>query len=472
MSRERFGTARVAPGLGSAKVAALTLALAYAAFGVQDYLSLRQKLVRDLAMAAEGVALGLAPFVERNDLLGAEAVLRALAARPDVLHAGLLGPDGQLRSRYVREGVVLLPLAPEPSGPPRFTQSRLRVFESVVDGSGRPLGILFVETTTDALGRRALLLTALGAGVVLLGLLLVAWLPGRARALPGGSEPGVQAARPAPPTLVSVAARPPSPSAAPPRAEAAVPTVLVIDDDDETRELLARGLAREGFHVVTAADWEQGLRRAREVGPDLITLDALMPDTDGWTVLRALKDDAEMAHIPVVMTTLVSEGRAVEPRLPEYLLKPLAPERLAAVVGPQRAAEPAVLIVGEDVEARQQLLAALQPHGWLVLEAESAEAAQQLMAGALPDVVLIDYDGALRPGVEFLEALRGNTAWSEIPVVVLSACELRTEERALIEAPGPRVFQKSALSSRELARQIRSLLAGGRELAARRAGAS
>lgn len=467
--------ARRSSGEGTAKAAALTLTAAFAVFTVHDYLSLRQRLARDLAIAAEGLAISLAPFVERGDLQSAAAVLRSVAARPDVLQAGLLGPDGQPRNgRYAREGVDIAPPAPEPSGPPRFVGSRLRVFTGIVDGAGRPLGTLFVETTTEELRRRSFAVAGLGASIALLGLLLAA-LVGRPRATVGAvaSEPGNEPARPAPPALVSAPARAPGTSA-PARADGAVQTVLVIDDDDDTRELLARGLAREGFHVVTAADWEQGLRRAREVRPDLITLDALMPDTDGWAVLRALKEDAEIAQIPVVMTTLVSDRAGAEGRRLDYLLKPLDPERLAAIVGPHVAAgsEASVLVVGGDQALRWQLRAALPPRGWLVLEAESADAALQLMAGALPDVVLIDFDGEDRPGVEFLEALRGQATWSEIPVVVLSASELGPEERAAIEAPAPRVFQKSALSSHELARQIRGLLDGGRERTARRAGAS
>jgi hypothetical protein len=72
-----------------------------------------------------------------------------------------------------------------------------------------------------------------------------------------------------------------------------------------------------------------------------------------------------------------------------------------------------------------------------------------------------------------MAALRGQAAWSGIPIVALSARELAPEERAALEGRSARVFQKSALSSHELARQIRGLLAGGRPPApARRADAS
>jgi CheY-like chemotaxis protein len=258
--------------------------------------------------------------------------------------------------------------------------------------------------------------------------------------------------------------------------EPAPTTVLVIDGHDESRELLARGLAREGVHVITAADWEQGLRRARDVRPDLITLDALLPESDAWAMLRALKEDAETAHIPVIMTTLQNERTdAEEPSSHECLPLPVEPARLLGALGRHRAGDgdASVLLVVEDAALRSDLAEMLGGHGWMVMEAEGPRLGLQLLAGALPDVVVLHLDVPGRQGAEFLAALRGQPSWSGIPVVALSARELSGEERSALEGRAARVFQKSALSSHELARQIQGLLAGGRGAApARRADAS
>jgi len=101
-------------------------------------------------------------------------------------------------------------------------------------------------------------------------------------------------------------------------------TVLVIDDDQNARDLMARGLTKEGFHVVTAGGGEEGLRLAREVHPDVITLDVLMPGMDGWAVLRDLKSDEEVSRIPVIMITMVDDkemGHALGAA--DYLPKPI-----------------------------------------------------------------------------------------------------------------------------------------------------
>jgi CheY-like chemotaxis protein len=98
---------------------------------------------------------------------------------------------------------------------------------------------------------------------------------------------------------------------------------------------------------VAAADGEEGLRFARELQPDVITLDILMPGMDGWSVLAALKADAALAEIPVVMLTMLDDrnlGYALGAA--DYLTKPIDRERLVAVLGRYRPDLP-VLVVDE-----------------------------------------------------------------------------------------------------------------------------
>ena len=83
--------------------------------------------------------------------------------------------------------------------------------------------------------------------------------------------------------------------------------VLVIDDDQTARELIANHLRGAGFFVVTAAGGREGLKRAEELHPIAITLDVLMPDLDGWTVLAALRGNPDLADIPVVMATITDD---------------------------------------------------------------------------------------------------------------------------------------------------------------------
>ena len=102
-------------------------------------------------------------------------------------------------------------------------------------------------------------------------------------------------------------------------------TVLVIEDDPATRDLLKRFLSKDGFRVKTVAEGEEGLRLARELQPDVITLDVMMSGLDGWAVLTELKADPDLADIPVVMLTFVDNknlGYALGAS--DYLTKPIS----------------------------------------------------------------------------------------------------------------------------------------------------
>lgn len=100
--------------------------------------------------------------------------------------------------------------------------------------------------------------------------------------------------------------------------------VLVIDDDPMICKVLTHHLGQEGFMVEAALGGKEGQRLAREIIPDIILLDVLMPDVDGWDVLRVLKADSTLCDIPVIMLTVADEkNRAIQLGAADYLVKPI-----------------------------------------------------------------------------------------------------------------------------------------------------
>ncbi|GAB2917978.1 response regulator transcription factor [Nonomuraea fastidiosa] len=112
--------------------------------------------------------------------------------------------------------------------------------------------------------------------------------------------------------------------------------VLVVDDDEVIRQLIAVNLNLEGFEVVTATDGQDCLDRVLDVMPDVITLDVMMPHLDGWTTAQRLRTDEATRHIKVVLITaraqdddkLRGKGIGVD----AYLTKPFDPAELIQVV--------------------------------------------------------------------------------------------------------------------------------------------
>ena len=132
-------------------------------------------------------------------------------------------------------------------------------------------------------------------------------------------------------------------------------TILVIDDDASVRDLMSRFLGKMGFHVVAAANGEEGLRLARQVRPLVITLDVVMPDCDGWTILKRLKSDTTLADIPVIMVTIVdNEAMGVDLGASNYLIKPVDRDRLAVLIEKHRASRPSTVARTTVASSKQQ----------------------------------------------------------------------------------------------------------------------
>ena len=130
--------------------------------------------------------------------------------------------------------------------------------------------------------------------------------------------------------------------------------VLVIDDDATARELISDHLKAGGFSVVTAAGGVEGIKLAKELQPTAITLDVMMPDLDGWSVLAALRQNPELADIPVIMVSIVDDKRrGIALGAAGYLTKPIDRERLHRLIrrfqAPSRRTR--VLMVEDDASS-------------------------------------------------------------------------------------------------------------------------
>ena len=114
------------------------------------------------------------------------------------------------------------------------------------------------------------------------------------------------------------------------------PVVLVADDDDDIRDLVAFRLDRAGYEVLRAGDGQEALDLAREHRPDLAVLDVMMPKLTGYDVTRELRADAATSRIPVILLTArVQEAdvaRGFEAGADDYVKKPFSPQELKARV--------------------------------------------------------------------------------------------------------------------------------------------
>jgi GAF domain-containing protein/CheY-like chemotaxis protein len=226
---------------------------------------------------------------------------------------------------------------------------------------------------------------------------------------------------------------------------AQAPRILVVDDDPTVRELVARHLERAGFAVTTAKGGQDGLRLARELRPAAVTLDIMMPDIDGWTVLAAMKGDPALSHIPVVLMTIVEEkNRGYALGAADYLVKPVDRGKLVAALRHICGASAGrVLLIDDDDVVRRGVRLALEPIGWHVTEAENGRIALDALATSRPDVIILDLMMPRMNGFEFLDEMRARAEWRDIPVVIITAKDLTEADRNRLNGGVEHIIQKS-----------------------------
>ena len=237
--------------------------------------------------------------------------------------------------------------------------------------------------------------------------------------------------------------------------------VLVIDDDATARELISDQLKAEGFSVVTAAGGLEGLRRAKELRPIAITLDVMMPDLDGWSVLAALRQDAELAEIPVIMVTIVDEHRrGIALGAAGYLTKPIDRERLHQLVGRFRASTPParVLLVEDDPVQRDRVGTWLADQQWVVQEAANGREALARLQEEVPDVILLDLMMPEMDGFAVVAAMQKEARWRNIPVIVITARDLNANDRERSNSGVQSILVKEMFRPAELVERIRRLV--------------
>jgi PAS domain S-box-containing protein len=238
--------------------------------------------------------------------------------------------------------------------------------------------------------------------------------------------------------------------------------VLVIDDDPVQRDLMQRFLRKEGFCVRTADGGEAGLRMARQIKPVAITLDVMMPDRDGWSVLAELKADPGLRDVPVIMVTMVDDPeRGFTLGVAEYATKPVDRQRLSHILKKYTCANPPcpVLIVENDSATRAITRGVLEKEGWKVSEASNGRAALEQMAQERPSLILLDLVMPEMDGFEFADRVREHPEWSTIPIVVLTGKDLSEQERERLSGSVETILFKADDSREALLDQVRDLVA-------------
>jgi signal transduction histidine kinase/CheY-like chemotaxis protein len=242
-------------------------------------------------------------------------------------------------------------------------------------------------------------------------------------------------------------------------------TVLVIDEDPAEGDLLARALGKDGFRVLGAQSGEQGLALAAQWLPDVILLDVMVADPDGWSVLERLKQDEQLMHIPVIINSMADErSTAFILGATDYLIKPSERDELADAIKRcvRKDEGQPVLIIDDDVEVRRLVRYVLENEGWTTQEVTDGYLALMRVAERAPALIVLDLHMPRMDGFAFLDELNKKREWRAIPVVALTAAELSAAEQQRLHGKVDVIIEKGPHSTDKLLEHARHFLRDGK----------
>jgi len=239
-------------------------------------------------------------------------------------------------------------------------------------------------------------------------------------------------------------------------------TILVVEDDRHSANLLSLYLEGAGFSVVVARDGVEGLELARRLQPRGVLLDIRLPRLDGWDLLARLKADPATVGVPVIIVSMLDErGKGFALGAAEFLVKPVGREEVLEALArctPASGDRRTVVVIDDDPVDLDLVEAVLAPEGYSVLRAAGGEEGVQLVRRERPAVVLLDL---LMPGVDgfaVVERLRADPATAGIPIVVLTSKTMTSADRERLGGQISYLAQKGDFGRAELVELVAHLV--------------
>jgi len=243
--------------------------------------------------------------------------------------------------------------------------------------------------------------------------------------------------------------------------------VLVIDDDKNSNELLSIVLREAGFSVASLYSGKNALNVSKKLKPDMITLDILLPDTNGWLVLRQLKNDPLTASIPVLIISVTNNNELGIALGATYsFAKPVKRAELAdslkELTSRLRLENPGVLIIDDDENTLELLNSMIEPEGFEVTRAHGGkEGMQKLFSERQPDILILDLMMPEVSGFDIISRLRADARTKDIPLIVCTSGDFT--EKNIDELNGElkehfiSIMKKGTFGRKELINRIKQL---------------
>jgi GAF domain-containing protein/CheY-like chemotaxis protein len=239
--------------------------------------------------------------------------------------------------------------------------------------------------------------------------------------------------------------------------------VVAIDDDLAVITLYKRYLEKQDYQVIGISSTRNLIPQIKKYNPFAILLDVIIPEKDGWHVIKELKEDAFTKDIPVIICSIVSDkNKGFSLGAVDYLIKPIVENELVETlnrVDNQHKEEIKVLVVddqADDVLLIRRILEA-QPN-YTIFEAGNGKAGLELVKTKEPDLIILDLNMPEMDGFTMIEMLKANEKIPSIPVIIVSAKELTPEEQQRLTGDVEVLLHKGIFTENELLEYVSQAL--------------
>ncbi len=231
--------------------------------------------------------------------------------------------------------------------------------------------------------------------------------------------------------------------------------ILVVEDDDASRELLEATLLYEGYRVASAANGKAALELANKIKPFAITLDIMMPGMDGWGVLKQLKEKEQTHKIPVIITSMLDERElGIIWGAVDHFIKPIQKNILLSTLDKIKddvsKSSLSVLIVDDETNAVELIAAMLDAEEFDVLKAYGGQEAIDIAFAKHPDVIVLDLMMPNVSGFDVIEELKADPDTIDTPIIICTAKDLNLKDRAELDDNVSYIMHKGMFTREDL----------------------
>ena len=233
--------------------------------------------------------------------------------------------------------------------------------------------------------------------------------------------------------------------------------ILVIDDDKNAQAMMKRFLQKQNYDIIQATNGKQGVELALKHLPDVITLDVMMPEMDGWDVLSELQKNEKTKDIPIIMITMENEpNKGFTLGATDYLTKPVNWNKLVGILNNHKIMtnSQTVLVVEDDNITQEMLKKSLESNNYKVKIANNGKEGLEYVKISKPGLIILDLMMPEMDGFEFAEKLRKNKEWIDIPVVVVTAKDLTKKDHERLKGNVEAIMQKGSYNKNDLMSEV------------------